>query len=243
MEHTMELHLLYSHVASISSPSSSAESLKLTSSELPAQEEVWQCLTYNGRSPKIKMVDVSTRRPKMYHRVLTVTLDTRNEIGHRLFDVHSSLFGIAVVPNQGYAWIARHPSLHALNIFWVFDRRASENASHIRQYNLIFDLDDTLIFNPPLPNPETTPALYYVNQAPPHTICDDPADTPVKRPHVQEFLALVCEHFRYVKVCTLSLRDRAKQIVDLLDPQHKTLLKDQAPDCQVLAHANITSKS
>ena len=229
----MELHLLYSHVATVSSPSESVEALKLTPSELPAQEEVWQHLTLGERSQAIKMVDVTTRRPKMYHRVITLTLDITNELGHRIFDANSPLFGIIVMESAGYGWVARHPTLHALNIFWTFDARASMNASHVRSYNLIFDLDDTLIFNPPLPNPESTPALYYVNQSPPHTICDDAADTPVKRPHVQEFLALLCDHFKTVKVCTLSLRERARQIVELLDPQHRTLLKNAHIDDQV----------
>eukprot|EP00668_Euglena_longa_P002806 GGOE01003284.1.p1 GENE.GGOE01003284.1~~GGOE01003284.1.p1 ORF type:complete len:556 (-),score=110.07 GGOE01003284.1:842-2509(-) len=230
----MELHLLFSHVATVSSPSSSVEVLKLTPSELPAQEEVWQHLTQSGRAQCISMLDVTTRRPKMYHRVITLTLDITNEIGHRLFDPNSPLFGIIAMQNVGYGWVARHPTLHALNIFWVFDPYASPTASHIRQFNLIFDLDDTLIFNPPLPHPESTPALYYVNQTPPHTICDDPIDTPVKRPHIQDFLALVCDHFKLIKVCTLSLRERARQIIELLDPQHRTLLKDSVHGSQVL---------
>lgn len=162
----------------------------------------------------------------MYHRVITLTLDIANELGHRLFDQNSPLFGVIAIQNVGYGWVARHPTLHALNIFWVFDPYATSTASHIRQYNMIFDLDDTLIFNPPLPHPESTPALYYVNQTPPHTICDDPIDTPVKRPHIQEFLSLICDHFKLIKVCTLSLRERARQIIELLDPQHRTLLKD-----------------
>ena len=80
----------------------------------------------------------------MYHRVITLTLDITNELGHRLFDQNSPLFGVIAIQNVGYGWVARHPTLHALNIFWVFDPYASSTASHIRQYNLIFDLDDTL---------------------------------------------------------------------------------------------------
>ena len=59
---------------------------------------------------------------------------------------------------------------------------------------------------------------------------DEPLDTPVMRPYIQEFLDTVCLYFQTVRVCTLSLKARAREIVELLDPHSRHLLRDGSED-------------
>lgn len=74
--------------------------------------------------------------------------------------------------------------------------RVHDSPPLVLQYNIVFDLDDTLIYNP------THAAAVVlgsepVNPAPPHAI-NAAEDFPYMRPNLERFLDLVCPYFRQV---------------------------------------------
>ena len=217
----LRVDFLYHHVADLRCSYGTSER---ETHNNPAELEVWQRLVKQSNHC-LKVVDVTTKFPAQYDCMVVATIDVLNEVGDRIFGRGSGLLAVASIPGAGYAWISRHPtsSMQLVHIFLSYRVPQSRATLQHRQYNIVFDLDDTLIFNPPCPSP--TP-LYYVNQAAPHCILDEPLDTPVMRPYIQEFLELVCQYFGIVRVCTLSLKSRATQIIELLDPHRRTLLRD-----------------
>eukprot|EP00667_Euglena_gracilis_P014510 EG_transcript_15040 len=216
MLNLIELHFFYHHVANLHFPASACEH-----AYTPALFQAWETLSEHSKGC-LHTVDVTTKPPPRYDQVLSANINILTGVGDRLFQRGSGLYVLTTVPAGGYVWIGRHPTMPAVNLYWM---HACPAPLPHRRYNIVFDLDDTLIFNPPCPSPEP---LYYVNQTAPHRILDEPLDTPVMRPHIQEFLELICKHFETVRVCTLSLKPRAKQIVELLDPMRRTLLRNSS---------------
>jgi hypothetical protein len=153
-------------------------------------------------------------------------VEALNDVGLCLF-AHcrpESLFCCAVLPEKGYVWLTKGAEAGSVLVYWVVDAAATPNIRWIRRNHLVFDLDETLIFNPPN-IPRSLRNMDYVNPVPPHYI-SEPSDKAVLRPHVKEFLELVCPYFDQVRTCSFSVHSRALRIVQLLDPSNTTLLKN-----------------
>ena len=131
-------------------------------------------------------------------------VEALNDVGLCLF-AHcrpESLFCCAVLPEKGYVWLTKGAEAGSVLVYWVVDAAATPNIRWIRRNHLVFDLDETLIFNPPN-IPRSLRNMDYVNPVPPHYI-SEPSDKAVLRPHVKEFLELVCPYFDQVRPCRPS---------------------------------------
>eukprot|EP00906_Rhabdomonas_costata_P021778 RCo031574 len=164
-------------------------------------------------------------------------------VGQRLFLAQPSLHSCIIFQGQGFLWLNRVQDEPFLRCTWLDDSSAS--LSILPPLNICFDLDETLIFNADVAG-ASSPLEYVVKEAP-HALKDDcpelqpgsnalnptsrnNIDTPFVRHNVAEFLELICPYFRNVRLATFSVEARAKEIAELLDPDHVSLLKNYRTD-------------
>ena len=118
------VNFLYQQVASLDSAISLDWAASPHKTDLDA---VWGMLTQNPQaSPTI--VQVSTKGPAQHSQVLPLCkIHAVGEVGMRLFVnmPPETLFGLMVVPAQGYAWLTRGHQPGSGLIYWTADSSAS----------------------------------------------------------------------------------------------------------------------
>eukprot|EP00669_Euglena_mutabilis_P005071 TRINITY_DN16443_c0_g1_i1.p1 TRINITY_DN16443_c0_g1~~TRINITY_DN16443_c0_g1_i1.p1 ORF type:complete len:723 (-),score=171.27 TRINITY_DN16443_c0_g1_i1:367-2358(-) len=154
-------------------------------------------------------------------------------LARQLFSAYpaGTVYAVCVLPGVGRIYLCGAGPGKVPRASFVKDHSARIGE---HGYNLVFDLDDTLVFDPEgLPH-EIAPGCELV----PHTPDEDFAAS-YCRPHARAFLALVCQHFAEVRVCTFSGGRRALPIVRCLDPAHTTLRRDEAAGQTVFAREDL----
>lgn len=196
-------------------------------------DDAWRAVEGIGASRLKRLVisHVTTRSPMgSKSKLLFSGVEMTCGIASHLFSeyIPETLYAVCPIPHVGRVFITGHPH-SKLQLQLIRDR----GTSVARDYNIVFDLDDTLIYNP-THAAEVVPGSQFVNPAPPHRI-NAAEDVPYMRPNLEAFLDLVCPYFRQIRVCTMSMRQRAHRVVSLLDPAQQTLLRNQPAHGEVVA--------
>eukprot|EP00667_Euglena_gracilis_P009272 EG_transcript_9415 len=177
---------------------------------------------------RLTISHVTTKSPTSSTRKV-MDIDITCDLGQLLLTRYPPgvLYAVCVVPDLGQLYITGDER-NQIRMSLVADKSARP-----RPHNIVFDLDETLIFNPHHVG-DLPPGAMPVNPSPPHYINDLVIDTPYLRPNVLPFLQLVCQYFSQVRVCTMSLRQRAQAVIRHMDPGRRTLLKNLRTEKKVV---------